>query len=216
MRIAFKSDFSDISFIQNSIRKVMSRGLVRIFDGISFRYTTEDSVEIRGKKAVIRVKYDPRIQDQAIMDGKVATLLLRALMMERMDLSFIDSMDFSFIDDPIQYSRVEKERDRVVKFLKELIWDWFAYRMAVAEFPKEMFNFSYFYLHLDGDVYFLLRKPLYVYCFRGRDNYSFNYLREMFPVDDFWFIYNLFPKASSREDFIYIAREITRELGKRL
>ena len=216
MRITFRSDFSDISFIQNSIRKVMARDFVRIFDHIHFHYTTRDDVSINDGEAVISIKYDPRIQDQAIMDAKVATLLFRTLMMERMDLSFLDGLDFSFVEDSIQYSRLENEKEKVIRFVKELIWDWFAFRMAVAEFPNEMFNFSYFYLHLDGDVYFLLKKPLYVYCFKGKDDYSFSYLKEMFPVEDFWFIYNLFPKARTREDFLYIAREIIRELGKRL
>ncbi len=216
MNVEFSSDFSDIGMVKKSISKVISAGMLSMFDRVRFRYTASDQVIVSGQTAEIRIKHDPRIQDQAILDGKLAMLSFRAMMMARMDLSYIDSMDFSFITDKAVFSKLELQKQKVIQFLKELFWDWFGCRMAVVDFPKEMFNFAYYTLLLPGDVYDLLRKPLYVYCFRGRDNYSFQYLKDIATVEDFWFIYNLLEKATTKQDFLRISEQLVEELGKRI
>ena len=216
MNVEFKSDFSDIGMVKKSISKVMTKGILPMFDNVTFRYTANDDVVMSGHSIEIRIKHDPRIQDQAILDGKVAMLAFRSMMMMRMDLSYLNNIDFSFIENKATFSKLELQKPSILKFLKDLFWDWFGCRMAVVDFPEEMFNFSYYSIMLTGDVYYLLRKPLYVYCFKGKDNYSFNYLKDIAIVEDFWFIYNLLGKATKKQEFISISEQLISELGKRL
>ena len=88
--------------------------------------------------------------------------------------------------------------------------------MAIPEFPDDMFNFAYYCLGRHDHGYGMVRKPLCIYAFKGKDNYAFSYMKDAFHYEELSFIYMMLMNARKKDDFVRVAEELIKQISERL
>ncbi len=212
--IRIKSDFSDSLNFSRAVKKIASSGMLSVFDDVLFHLTSRDDVSIRDGNLYIRIRYRKLNEDSML--GLVSMLSNRALMLFRMDFSFLDSFkpEQEWFDDKMHYSRVVLNMESIRQYLKNYIADYHGLRKSIREFPDQVFSFMRDEIVSDGDVFHNFRKPLYIWVWRDHDTYNYEYLDEICKCPDIRFQLALLSNSFSDRDFLEFSKEMVVAISR--
>ena len=212
--IRIKSDFSDSLGLRRAVSMIAKRGILSMFDNVLFHLTIKDEMIVNDDSLVARMKYMKLDPDS--MAGRVAKLAFRAIMIKRMDLEFLNTIspENSWFDDPIFFSRASSHIQEIRKYLRNYIADYHGIRQAIREFPDNVFHFFRDELASKGDIFHNLRKPLYVWSFRGIDQYMYEYLDQLCDCPDIKYELSLLSEARSEQDFHEFSKQMIVNIAR--